>query len=108
MTVDVNEKLAQFLREGQNWEKKPTNVEGVFLLKLPTFKKSPPSIAIEVNPINASTGLGTKKRGIIIRSGSELEQINQLLDNPKLVELAKKIETVNPKIKEDNITMGSS
>ena len=56
MTVDVNEKLAQFLREGQNWEKKPTNVEGVFLLKLPTFKKSPPSIAIEINPINISTG----------------------------------------------------
>jgi hypothetical protein len=55
MTVDLNEKLAQFLKEGQNWEKKPTSVEGVFLLKLPTFKKSPPSIGIEVNPINAAT-----------------------------------------------------
>ena len=31
--ADVNEKLAQFLREGQNWEKKPTNIQGVFLLK---------------------------------------------------------------------------
>jgi hypothetical protein len=40
-------------------------------------------------------------KGIIIRSGSELEQINQLLSNPKVVELAKKIEAVNPKIKED-------
>ncbi|MFL6469444.1 MAG: hypothetical protein ACJ71H_01195, partial [Nitrososphaeraceae archaeon] len=56
---------------------------------------------IEINPINASTGSATKKRGIIIRSGSELEQINQLLSNPKVVELAKKIEAVNPKIKED-------
>jgi hypothetical protein len=98
MTMDVTEKLAQFLREGQNWEKKATNVQGVFLLRLPTFKKSPPSIAIEINPINAATGSATKKRGIIIRSGSELEQFNQLLSNPKLVELAKRIESVNPKI----------
>jgi hypothetical protein len=102
MTSDVNEKLGQFLSEGQNWEKKPTNIPGAFLLKLPTFKKSPPSIAIEINPINATTGSARKKRGIIIRSGSELEQINQLLSNPKVVELAKKIEAVNPKIKEDS------
>jgi hypothetical protein len=98
MAADVNEKSGQFLREGQKWEKKATNVQGVFLLKLPTFKKSPPSLAIEINPINAATGSATKKRGIIIRSGSELEQISQLLSNPKVVELAKKIESVNPKI----------
>ena len=101
MTANVNEKLAQFLREGQDWEKKPTNIPGASLLKLPTFKKNPPSIAIEINPINATTGSATKKKGIIIRSGSELEQINQLLSNPKVVELSKKIEAVNPKIKED-------
>jgi hypothetical protein len=38
MTLDVNEKLGQFLREGQDWEKKPTNIPGASLLKLPTFK----------------------------------------------------------------------
>src|SRR6187200_3622402 len=101
MTADVNEKLGQFLREGQDWEKKPTNIPGASLLKLPTFKKSPPSIGIEINPINATTGSATKKKGIIVRSGSELEQINQLLSNPKVVELAKKIEAVNPKTKKD-------
>jgi hypothetical protein len=71
MTADVNEKLGQFLSEGQNWEKKPTTVQGVSLLKLPASKQSPPSIAIEINPINATIGSATKKRGIIIRSGSE-------------------------------------
>src|SRR5919198_1614386 len=97
MTADINGKLSHFLSEGQDWEKKPTNLPGVSLLKLPTFKKSPPSIAIEINPINATTGSARKKRGIIIRSGSELEQINQLLSNPKVIELAKRIEVVNPK-----------
>ena len=104
MTGDINEKLAQFLREGQNWEKRPTNIEGVSLLKLPAFKKSPPSIGIQVNP----EGTATKKKGIIIRSGSELGQINQLLANPKIIELAKKLETVNPKVKEDEATVRST
>jgi hypothetical protein len=39
MAADINEKLAQFLK-GQNWEKKSTNIQGVFLLKLPTFKNN--------------------------------------------------------------------
>ena len=38
---DLNEKLGQFLTESQNWKKKATNIQGVFLLKLP----SPPPIA---------------------------------------------------------------
>jgi hypothetical protein len=70
MAADVSEKLGQFLSKGQNWEKRATKLPGVSLLKLPTFKQNPPSISIEINPI----GLGTKKKGIIIRSGSELEQ----------------------------------
>jgi hypothetical protein len=49
-----------------------------------------------------------KRRGIIIRSGTELEQINQLLSNPKVIELAKKTEAVNPKNKEDSTTRSSS
>jgi hypothetical protein len=105
MTSDINNKLAQFLREGQNWEKKATNIQGVFLLKLPASKQSPSSIAIEINRTNTTiTTTGstfTRKKGIIIRSGSELEQFDQLLSNPKVLELAKKIEAINPKDKED-------
>jgi hypothetical protein len=89
MTAEVNEKLGQFLNQGQNWEKKSTSLPGVFILIFYSIHYR------EINPI----GLGTKKRGIIIRSGSELEQIDQLLSNPKVAELAKKIETANPKIK---------
>jgi diketogulonate reductase-like aldo/keto reductase len=63
-------------------------------LKLPASKQNPSSIAIEINPTNTTTAGSafTRKKGIIIRGGSELEQFNQLLSNPKIVELAKKIE----------------
>ena len=110
MTAAINEKLAQFLREGQNWKKKPTNIQGVFLLKLPASKQNPSSIAIEINLPNTTIAESafTRKKGIIIRSGSELEQFNQMLSNPKVVELAKKIEAINPKNKEDTIRSGSN
>ena len=111
MSSDINNKLTQFLREGQTWEKKPTNIEGVFLLKLPASKQSPSSIAIEINPTNATSGSATattRKKGIIIRDGSELEQFNQLLSNPKVVELSKKIEAINPKSKDDTASSRSS
>jgi len=74
-------------------------IQGVSILKLPVFKKCPTSIGIEVIPTDTAT------TGIIIRSGSKLEQINQLLSNPKVIELANKIETVNPEVKEDKVTM---
>ncbi len=94
----VDERLTQFLSQGNDWERKVTSIPGVFLLKLPTFKSRPESIVIEVNPIDTS-GSPTKKRGIIIRSSSELEQIRNILTNVKLEILAKSIDEVNPEVK---------
>jgi hypothetical protein len=91
----TDEKLREFLKEGQAWEKKLTNIQGVFLLKLPTFKGTSPSLAVEVNPVNRS-GSATRRRGVIIRSSSELGEISRLLSNPKVAQLAKNIDEVNP------------
>jgi hypothetical protein len=65
------------------------------LLKIPAYRGTSPSIAIEINPIGSS-GSPTKKRGVIIRSASELEEINKLLLNPKLSQLARTLDDVNP------------
>jgi hypothetical protein len=79
-------------------------------LKLPASKQSQSSIAIEINRTNTTTAGSsfTRKKGIIIRSGSELEQFDQLLSNPKVIELAKKIEAINPKIKADAANASSN
>jgi hypothetical protein len=100
----ADERLSQFLNEGQAWEKKVTNIPGVFLVKLPTFRGTSPSLAIEVNPVNPA-GSVTKRRGIIIRSSSELDLISRLLSNPKVAQLAKSIDEVNPS--KESITMKS-
>ena len=58
----ADERLKQFLNEARDWEKKVTNIPGIFLLKLPTFKGTSPSLAIEVNPVNPAGSVYKEKR----------------------------------------------
>ena len=51
---------------------------------------------MEINPVD-TYGSVTKKRGVVIRSASELDVISSLLSHPKVGEQSKKIDTVNPK-----------
>jgi hypothetical protein len=94
----IDERLSQFLREGNNWERKATSIPGVFLIKLPEYKSRLPYIAMEINPVD-STGAATKKRGILIKCSSELEQISNILTNAKIVQLATSLDEVNPEKK---------
>jgi hypothetical protein len=98
MSAAGDQRLTQFLKEGKDWERKATNIPSIFLLRLPGLKSTAPSLAIEINPVDSS-GSATKKRGVVIRSSFELEQINKLLSNPKLAQLAKSIDEVNPEVR---------
>jgi hypothetical protein len=93
MTTD--ERLFQYLKEGKDWQRKATSVPGVFLLKLPAFKGRSATLPIEINPVD-SLGFASKKRGVLIRSKEQLEEMIRLLSNPKLSQLAKSIDEVNP------------
>ena len=96
MTEEPNERLKQFLNDGRNWERKATNIPGVFLFRLPATRGRPASLAIEINPVD-TYGSITKKRGVVIRSASELDEISRLLGHPKVDELSKRIDAINPK-----------
>ena len=98
MSAAGDQRLTQFLKEGKDWERKATNIPGIFLLRLPGLKSTAPSLAIEINPVDSSAS-ATKKRGVVIRSSFELEQINKLLSNQKLAQLAKSIDEVNPDVR---------
>jgi hypothetical protein len=91
----VDERLAQFLKDGKDWERKPTSMPGVFLLKMPAYKSRSASIAIEINPVDSS-GAATKRRGIVIKSQSELDQICKMITNPKIIQLTTSIDEINP------------
>jgi hypothetical protein len=106
ITMSVDERLSRFVKDSRDWEKRATNIPGLFLLKLPGLKGNPPSVVIEINPVDA-LGLPTKKRGVIVRSAAELEWIKEVLSNPKAVELAEKMDKVNPMKKESTSRTGT-
>ena len=95
----IEERLTGFLKDAKAWERRATNIPGVFLMKLPSSRTRQAAIAIEINPVD-SAGSATKKRGIVVRSASELNEFNRILANQKLVDLARKVDMVNPKQKE--------
>jgi hypothetical protein len=71
----IEDRLANFLKDAKDWERRATNITGVLLLKLPSSRARQATVAIEINPVDAA-GSATKKRGIVIRSASELDEFN--------------------------------
>jgi hypothetical protein len=88
--MTVEDRLSGFLKDARDWERRATNIPGVFLLKLPSSRTRQAAIAIEINPVD-SAGSATKKRGMVVRSTSALDEFNRILANQKLGELARKV-----------------
>ena len=97
--MSVTERLREFLTQGKDWERKPTNIPGVFLLRLPGLRSNAPSLAIEINPVD-SIGSPTKKRGVVVRSTPELEDIKRIILDQKVSELTKNMDEINPQRKQ--------
>jgi hypothetical protein len=83
------------LEKGKDWGRKATSVPGIFLLKLPPYRGSPSQLVVEVNPTDAS-GNPTKKRGLILRNSTELNEFKRLINEAKLEVLMGAVERANP------------
>jgi hypothetical protein len=90
-------KLAEFLKSGKDWSRLRTSLPGVFVLKLPAYKRSPSRLAIELNPVGED-GAPKKRRDLVLRSMAELEEFKQLFQYDKLSKLMEMLEAVNPKV----------
>ena len=64
--------------------------------ELPANGRRPASLAVELNPVD-ELGKPTKKRGLVLRSGVELEEFRKLINDEKLTTLMGKIDEVNPR-----------
>lgn len=90
-----DKRLTEFLEKGKDWERKQTNIPGVFLIKLPQFRSRPACIGVELDVLNRGGG-GSRRRGIILRTNEELQQLLAVITNKKLNELTSSIQKVNP------------
>jgi len=91
----AEEKLAGFLQTGKDWARLKTTVRGVFVLKLPAYRSSPTRLAVELNPVDEE-GAPTKRRGLILRSSSELDAFRDILQDERLSTLVRAMDAVNP------------
>lgn len=89
------DKLAELLKKGKDWEKVKTNVPGVFVMRMPGTKSREPSLSVELNPVDAS-GSPTKRRGLIVMNVMEFMEFKDLVNNEKVEELLERLENVNP------------
>jgi len=93
--MNVTETLEHFLQDGKDWERKPTSLRGVSILRLPRTMARPPTLAVEINPVD-ELGMPMKRKGIMIRSQKELEALRSVLSDPKVANLMTALASVVP------------
>jgi hypothetical protein len=96
--MELTEQLRTFIEEGQDWERKATSVKGVSIIRLPKTKNRPPSLAIDINPVNEH-GVPIKKKGIMLMNSGELAAFRATFNNEKVDNLIKALEDVLPERK---------
>ena len=96
--MELKDTLKTFIEEGGDWERKPTSVKGVAIIRMPAMKNRGASLAIDINPVGEN-GLPMKKKGIMIMSGAELAAFRTIFANEKLDGLMGALEEVFPERK---------
>jgi hypothetical protein len=95
--MNIKETLESFLEEGKDWERKPTSLRGVTILRMPRTTTRPPTLAMEINPVD-ERGVPMKRKGIMIRSPKELEALRDVLGDQKVARLMEALATVVPPV----------
>lgn len=90
--------LKEHLVKGQDWEKMPTNIPGVFIVKVPSTKSRDGRLMVEVNPVTPS-GQPKKRKGLFISDFEMYLQFHEALSDDRLANLVKTLDEVNPKDK---------
>jgi hypothetical protein len=92
----MEKQLKDHLENGQPWEKLPTNIPGVFVVKVPGTKNRGARLMVEVNPVDKS-GQPKKRKGLFVADFEMYLQFNEALQDDRLAQLIKSLEAFNPK-----------
>jgi hypothetical protein len=84
--ASLEQKLREFMRNGEDWERSRTSIPGVFVVKLPGRGSRGPELALEINPVDGQ-GQPKKKRGYMVRGKADLEELTRILSDPRLTRL---------------------
>ena len=68
--TSLEQKLREFMRNGEDWESSRTSIPGVFVVKLPGRGSRGPELALEINPVD-SQDQPRKRTGYMVMGKSE-------------------------------------
>jgi len=91
--MSLSNTLKEFLLKGEDWERRQTNVAGVYIIRLPATKTRPASIGIEVNPFVG--GSPTKRRGLPLLTMEEFNSLREAIEDNRTKTLMSAIEAIS-------------
>jgi len=100
MAKELENKIRTALKEVKAWQRVPTSVNGVYLVKTPA-DGSNETLMVEINPIN-ERGTPMKRRGLFLKNTSEFNGFGDIFGNEKVLELLGTLENIagGEKVKE--------
>ncbi len=93
--ADIEAQLREHLKNGKDWEKMETPVDGVSVVKVPATKTRPALLFLEVNPLK-DDGKPMKRKGLFVGSKEMLIKFGEALNDDKVFQLIGELEKVNP------------
>jgi len=99
--ADIEAQLREHLKNGKDWEKMATPVDGVSVVKVPATKTRPSLLFLEVNPLKED-GKPMKRKGLFVGSKEMLIKFGEALNDDKVFQLIGEIEKVNPERSTNN------
>jgi len=96
--ADIQAQLKEHLKNGKDWEKMETPIEGVYVVKIPETKTRPALLFLEINPLK-DDGKPMKKKGLFVGNREMLIKFGEALNDDSVYQLIGEIEKVNPEVK---------
>jgi hypothetical protein len=96
MFEELKPALQKHLESGKDWEKVETDIPGVFVVKIPGTKTRDPRLMVEVNPVDKTTGLPKKRKGLFVADFEMYLQFQEALMEEEVPQLIKVIDEINP------------
>ncbi len=101
--ADIEIQLKEHLKNGKDWEKMETPVDGVSVVKVPATKTRPALLFLEINPIKED-GKPLKRKGLFVGNKEILIKFSEALNDDKTFQLIGEIEKVNPEVSANGAT----
>jgi len=84
--ANIEAQLKDHLKNGKEWEKMDTPVEGVSVVKVPATKTRPALLFLEANPLT-DNGKTMNRKGLFVGSKEMLVKFSEALSDDKVYQL---------------------